>query len=171
MHDFGPVITNRLTLMPSSLEIEEATMHGADAVSELTNLCVPTTWPGEDWLAILPHLLPTYHEHPDWCAWNRYIVHSADRTVIGSIGCIQPPDNTGSVNVGFYVVPEYRRQGFAREAASAFIAWLREEPEVISIHADCFVTNSASIRVLESAGMRRIGEFVDNEGKKIAWIR
>ena len=45
------------------------------------------------------------------------------RRVVGSIGFHGPPDEDGRLEIGYSVDPEYRRLGFAREAAKAMYDW------------------------------------------------
>lgn len=156
-------------MIPSSLEVEQAILYAPESLTQLTGYAIPATWPGTDWLEVLPMLLEEYQQHPEWCAWNWLIVHTADSTLIGSIGTIFPPNDQGMVTIGFYQVPEYRRQGYMREAAHAYITWLRHHPQVRSITADCIEQNIASQRILIGLGMRENRRFTDEEGAKINW--
>jgi len=50
-------------------------------------------------------------------------------TVVGDIGFMGPPDD-GSVEIGFSVIPDRRRLGYASEAAGRLVAWALEQPEI-----------------------------------------
>ena len=63
-----------------------------------------------------------------------------------------------SVEIGFSVVPERRRLGFASEAAAALVDWARGQPGVDRVVARCDSDNDASIGVLERAGFVRTAE-------------
>jgi RimJ/RimL family protein N-acetyltransferase len=166
---FVPLETDRLTLYPSSLEGERAILQGADAVERVTGFQVAPGWPGSDWLEVLPSLLEMYEAQPDWCAWNRNIVHREDRTLIGGVGCVCPPQEDGVVSLGYCIVPHYRRQGFATEAARVYLRWLQTQSSVRTIRAECLTDNTASCRILERIGMRNVGFFHDEEGYKVRW--
>jgi [ribosomal protein S5]-alanine N-acetyltransferase len=169
----GPLMeslsTDRLKLIPSSLSVERAILQQRDMLPSITGLRVPEAWPGDDWLQALASLIDVYEEHPKWCGWNRNISHARDATLIGGIGCVCPPGSDGAVSIGFHIVPEYRRQGYALEAAQAYTEWLSSQHGVRLITADCLITNAASIRILEHLRMTKVGEFEDEEGHKLRW--
>ena len=52
---------------------------------------------------------------------TRLIVHQADETLIGETGFHGPPDASGTVEVGYSIVPAYRGLGFDVEATRALI--------------------------------------------------
>ena len=83
------------------------------------------------------------------------MVHAAERTVIGDAGFKGKPGSQGMVEIGYSVLPAYRGQGFATEAARALVDWALAQPEVKRIIAECSPDNVASIRILEKLGMQR----------------
>jgi RimJ/RimL family protein N-acetyltransferase len=166
---FSPLETRRLTLWPSSLTVERAILQGSEAIARVTGFQIAPGWPGPDWLGVLPSLMEMYEAQPDWCAWNRNIVHREDRTLIGGVGCVCPPEEEGAVSLGYYIVPGARRQGFAKEAVEAYVAWLQAQPAVQVIRAECLTSNTPSCRILERIGMRTGGFFDDEEGHKVRW--
>lgn len=74
--------------------------------------------------------------------------------VIGDIGFHGPPDETGTVEIGYGIVEQYRGRGLAGEATVAIcgLAWSR--PEVTRIIARTDEDNAASGGVLRHAGFR-----------------
>lgn len=91
------------------------------------------------------------------------VVHRDDRVVIGDAGFMGPPDASGSVELGYSIVPAYRRQGYAVEAARALLEWALARPDVTRVGAECFPDNAASIRVLEKIGMSLVEQ--DDQGQ------
>lgn len=85
------------------------------------------------------------------------IVRREDGVVIGDCGFLGPPDEHGDVHVGFGIADVVQGHRYAGEAVRALIAWARTQPEVARVVADVALTNIASRRVLEGAGMRRTG--------------
>ena len=77
--------------------------------------------------------------------------------VIGDIGFHGPPDETGTVEIGYGIVEQYRGRGLAGESAVAIcgLAWSR--PEVSRIIARTEEGNAASAGVLRHAGFREDG--------------
>jgi ribosomal-protein-alanine N-acetyltransferase len=79
-------------------------------------------------------------------------------TVVGDAGFVGPPDASGIVEIGYGVVPERRRLGYATEAVGALVRWALAQPGVQAVAAACDAENVASIRTLERAGFARVGE-------------
>jgi RimJ/RimL family protein N-acetyltransferase len=77
--------------------------------------------------------------------------------VIGDIGFHGPPDEAGTVEIGYGIVEQYRGRGLVGESAVAIcgLAWSR--PEVTRIIAQTNEGNAASAGVLRHAGFREDG--------------
>lgn len=59
---------------------------------------------------------------------------------------------TGAADVAWVVGADFQGRGYATEAASAMVAWLRSEPEVRRITAHIGAANAASQAVARNAG-------------------
>lgn len=162
-----PLQTKRLTLIPFILELAEATLNDRDKLPQLLGLHVPDSWPNPNYAEIMPMIVEGRRKDPPGAERIRLIAHTADRTVIGDIGFIEPPDEEGNVEFGYSIVPEYRGKGYATEAARAMIEWAFKQPGVRRVTADCLNDNYPSIRVLEKAGMRQI----EPEDDLLRWER
>ncbi|MDF0487169.1 GNAT family N-acetyltransferase [Sphingomonas sp. H39-1-10] len=85
-----------------------------------------------------------------------------DGTVIGFCGLKPGAENTpiaGEVEVGWMLAAAHWRQGFAREAAEASLAWgwaNSAAPRIVAITA---AQNAASRALMERLGMVRLGGF------------
>jgi RimJ/RimL family protein N-acetyltransferase len=86
------------------------------------------------------------------------IIRRADGCVIGDVGFMGPPDDTGAVIVGCAIIDDARGQGYATEALSALLDWAREQSGLTCVLADTTRSNLASQRLLERVGLHRIGE-------------
>jgi len=86
------------------------------------------------------------------------IVERESSTVVGDIGFFGPPDAAGVLEVGYSIVPDRRRRGYASEAASALVTWALDQPGVEAVVAACDANNAASILTLDRVGFRRTGE-------------
>src|SRR5262249_55645761 len=134
-----PVQTSRLHLFPCSLPMARAAVAGAAAVRELLNLNVSEGWPGDDVRGFFPVYAELLAGDPRWFGWGIWlIVHAADAAIIGDIGFKGPPDRDGLVEIGYSVVPDYRRQGYASEAARALVSWGLAQPGVAGVRAECY---------------------------------
>ncbi|GAA4239642.1 hypothetical protein GCM10022254_60530 [Actinomadura meridiana] len=86
---------------------------------------------------------------------QRQIIESASGLVVGAIGLFWPPVD-GAVEFGYGVVESRRGRGYANEAARALVAFALVAPGVEAVTATVELSNPASVRVLEKAGLRRL---------------
>jgi RimJ/RimL family protein N-acetyltransferase len=86
------------------------------------------------------------------------VIRRADGCVIGDVGFMGPPDDTGAVLLGCAITEDARGQGYATEALSALLDWARRQTGLTCVLADTTRSNLASQRLLERVGLRRIGE-------------
>jgi ribosomal-protein-alanine N-acetyltransferase len=149
--------TARLTIAPFTLDLLRAARRDPALVGQRLRLRVPASWPGPDIAAALPTFIRQLEPDPAQDDWSVHLVsHTATRTLIGFAGCNNgPPDATGTVEIGYDVLPAYQRHGYATEATSAIMAWFFAQLQVRRIIADCDVDNIASRRVLERCGLRQ----------------
>ena len=75
---------------------------------------------------------------------------------IGGAGFMGPPDPEGAIELGYGVAPEWRGHGLATEAVVGLLEFAWSQPEVKKVLAATDLTNAASARVLEKAGLRRV---------------
>ncbi|HYF95099.1 MAG TPA: GNAT family N-acetyltransferase [Symbiobacteriaceae bacterium] len=155
------VETARLLLMPAPLDLIEAV---ATSTRERVAFpaAVPGDWPDEDLRDFLPTYARILAEDPEGACWGVWvIIEKASRTVIGDIGFKGAPDERGRVEIGYSVLPAWRRQGYAAEAARALVDWALADPDVMAVQAECLAANGPSARVLEKIGMRCRGRQAD----------
>ena len=86
------------------------------------------------------------------------VIRRADDCVIGDVGFMGPPDDTGAVSVGCAITEDARGQGYATEALSALLEWARGQSGLTCVLADTTRSNLASQRLLERVGLHRVGE-------------
>jgi [ribosomal protein S5]-alanine N-acetyltransferase len=122
----------------------------------------------ENWLPFpeaLNFILQLLHEDSAasnlW--WMYFFIHKASATLIGNGGFKGAPDETGMVEIGYAIAPDFQNQGLATEAAKGFInfAWADENVKMIDAHT--LAEPNASTKVLQKCGMRKIGEKFDEE--------
>ena len=128
--------TERLTLVALAPELARAAMEDRASLERMLGAHVPEAWPGAE---------PT-----------RLIVHTADGVLIGETGFHGPPDGSGTVEVGYSIVPNYRGRGFASEATRVLIERAFERSGIRRITAKCLNDNVASLKILEKLGMRHV---------------
>ena len=95
---------------------------------------------------------------------HRLIVERSSGLLVGGIGFFGPPEE-GTVEIGFGVVPSRRGAGYATGAVTKMIEFAEEQSGVDRIIATAEPANTASIRVLEKAGMT----FVSTSGPLLTY--
>lgn len=96
---------------------------------------------------------------PSAAPWTaRAAVSEPDGAVVGDAGFHGPPDQAGMVEVGYTVVPEYRRQGYARAMLAALLVRAAAEPGVRTVRATIGSDNDASLATIAGFGFKRVGE-------------
>ena len=77
-----------------------------------------------------------------------------DKCVIGGVGFVKNPDETGMVELGYSIAPEYRRNGYTFEACDAMVKWAFGNAEVKTIKAQCQKENIPSIKIMTKLRMQ-----------------
>jgi ribosomal-protein-alanine N-acetyltransferase len=148
--------TRRLVLVPCSVQMAQAALRDRDGLESRLGAQVPQEWPGQDLREFLPLYAWQLQADPTLLGWGIWLmIRAAERTVIGDAGFKGKPGGEGTVEIGYSVLPAYRGQGFATEAARALVDWALAQQDVRRIIAECSPDNAASVRVLEKLGMQR----------------
>lgn len=151
--------TARLELFPLAPEAARALPDDRRRAAELLGAVLPPDWPHED---LLDFPLPRQAagasaEDARWGIW--VIVDRASETVVGDIGFFGPPQPEATVEIGYFIVADQRRRGYATEAAAALIDWVEAQPNVTAVLARCEEDNVPSILTLERLGFARTGKI------------
>jgi len=73
--------------------------------------------------------------------------------------------------VGYTIDPKHANRGYATEALEAILAIAFDELGLRRVEAGCFALNTASRRVLEKAGMRLEGVYVEESlHHELGWV-
>lgn len=160
--------TARLLLIPATAADLEAELLSRDALAAALGAVVPPSWPPElyDEPAVR-WTLAALEADPRFAEWGFYYVtiaptDAADRPLlIGAGGFKGPPDASGIVEVGYAIVPEQRRRGYAREAVDGLLSFAFGDPRVERVIAHTLAELEPSIGVLRSAGFRFVGAGSD----------
>ncbi|MCK4869903.1 MAG: GNAT family N-acetyltransferase [Gammaproteobacteria bacterium] len=86
------------------------------------------------------------------------IILTAEKRAIGSACFMGPANAEGAVEVGYGINEAYRGCGYMTEAIAVLSDWALTQDDVRSITAKTDKDNPASWRVLEKAGLVKIGE-------------
>lgn len=159
--------TERLELIPGTPEIFRARVDDRDTLARFLGARVPENWPPElydqdavDWTA------KYFDANPGaagWVVWFIVLlrapeVESGARIAIGCCGYKGKPSADGTCEIGYGVLTQFRRAGYASEAAGALVARAFSHPQVERVVAETYPELKASIRVMEKNGLRFAGD-------------
>ncbi|WP_406219132.1 GNAT family N-acetyltransferase [Streptomyces decoyicus] len=92
----------------------------------------------------------------------------ADGQAIGGLGFHGPPDDSGSVTIGYGLIPSTRGFGYASEALRELLLFARARG-ITCVKGDADHDNIASQRVMTAAGMLPAGEDERVKYYEIVW--
>ncbi len=92
--------------------------------------------------------------------WYQYIVERReDGALVGDLGAGFGVPGERQVELGYRILPQYHRQGYAREAVAALIDYLIAKHGIHRFVGVAASLNTASCRLLRGLGFRREGHF------------
>ncbi len=92
-----------------------------------------------------------------------------EQRVVGTAGFHGAPDERGRVEIGYAVLPEYRRRGLAREAVLGLTGWAAGTGRARTCVASVAPDNTASLALVAALGFTRVGEQIDPEDG-LEWV-
>lgn len=165
--------TSRLDLIAITPEAIQCEMQGGDNFKHRFNTLlhaeVTSEWPPEEWEPhVLDFLLKQIADDPRTIGWTRFVTLrdaaqlTTQRTLIGTVGGIPPASEMAhaaptEIEIGYGILPAFRRQGYASEALDAMLQWLLSQAKVSAFVAQTFPHLQPSIRVLEKNGFGLVG--------------
>jgi ribosomal-protein-alanine N-acetyltransferase len=149
-------LTERIEVTPLPALAAAALPEDREQASRILNATLPAAWPQPDLLDVLPLQAAASAEAECFGVW--VIIERDTVSVVGDVGFMGPPDEAGAIEVGYSVIPDRRRRGYATEAASVIIGWALSQPIIQVVVAGCDGDNVPSIRTLEGLGFRQTGE-------------
>jgi RimJ/RimL family protein N-acetyltransferase len=154
------IVTERLALVATTPEMLRADFAKSPEFAQFIDARVPATWPSEGWDEdAYNYLLSRMEKYPDCRGWSRYIVLKAPegRTLAGGCGLLGPIELTDDPEIGYGLLPEFQRQGYATEAVTALVEWIFQHLHVRSVNAQTFPGHSGSLGVLARCGFHPAG--------------
>ena len=155
------IITPRLTLVPASTAQLQAELSDRSDLELALSARIPDSWPplyfDEDALRYSLRAIETNPGTERW--WFHYFILRAAEgdTLIGAGGYKGPPSD-GFVEIGYSVVPDYQRRGFASEAASGLVAHAFSHAGIECVRAETLPELVGSIGVLRKCGFTFLGD-------------
>lgn len=157
-----------LTLIPAAAM--EALLAGSlREASEIVGMELPEFYltQGHHWRSRLGMIRADPVVAP-WLA--RAVYGRPAEAVVGRAGFHGPPDARGMVEIGYAIVPEYRRRGYARAAVAQLIAYAAGHG-ARTVRASVSVENVASLAVIRGNGFEHVAEQWTEDGRELIFER
>ena len=159
MNNPTQLYTQRLTMVAATLEHVRIELEAPEQLSTLLDAHVSSEWPTGQYDRDAMEFFRVRFEEggkgvEGWYGW--YAVREVDvqgpRSFVGAGGYFGPPDSDGVVEIGYSVLPEWRRMGYASEIVQALLERAFCHAQVTTVIAHTTESNPASIGVLLRCG-------------------
>jgi [ribosomal protein S5]-alanine N-acetyltransferase len=163
-----PIKSERLELISSSAAHIRIELETPELLAEKLNARVSKHWPSGEYdrdamLFFLSCFEQGGEDANGWYGW--YVIdddaHTHVRSLVGAGGYFGPPAN-GTVEIGYSVLPEWQRQGYATELVKALVLHAFSFANIDRIIAHTAPENLASCKVLVANGFQNVGTTDDN---------
>jgi RimJ/RimL family protein N-acetyltransferase len=162
--------TNNLRLIKVERLHLEALSRDKRDLAALLRATVPEGWPHFPEAFSVPVRRSRRSERPP-SGWHGYFfIHPQERALVGNGGFTGEPGDSGAVEIGYEIAPEYRNRGFATEAVQAMIDYAFAQEKVRAVVAHTLAEVNASNSVQRKVGMSFVTETDAPEvGKTWRW--
>lgn len=151
--------TRRLNLIAATPELIRKDIKGREFLSEALGAIVPESWPPDLYGSrAMQFALSQLGEASEqgWSFW--YLLTSDSQCeLVGICGFKGRPDELGSVEIGYSILSNYQRRGYATEAVASLVGWAFSHHNVKEVCAETFPHLIQSIQVLKKNGFQYTG--------------
>lgn len=148
------VKSRRLNLIAATTELLNKNIAGSEKLAEALGVSVPKSWPPDLYgPSAMRYALEQLGDPTEQCWSFWYLITPEEPAeLVGVCGFKGRPDASGSVEIGYSVLAQFQRKGFATEAVASLVGWAFTHHNVNEVSAETFPYLSQSIRVLEKNG-------------------
>ena len=158
-----PLRTDRLELIPAQAESLRADLEGRDALARALCVYIPASWPPDLYDEDAIHFfLARLSGEGASAGWGSYYIvghfpGEGGKVAIGVGGFKGKPDDSGTVEIGYSLLPEFQHRGFAVEAVRGWLNFAFQHGTVERVIAHTLANLQSSIRVLDRTGFSNAG--------------
>lgn len=156
-----------LELIAATLELTLLELQSTKALAAALDVAEPPSWPpplndesSQRWF------LEKLRSNPGiagWTMWYFVLCSGGRGELVGNGGFKGAPEQ-GLVELGYSILPQHQRKGYATKAALALIAWAFSHAEVDRVCAETLPDLEPSLGVMRKCGMRYVGPGRGDEG-------
>lgn len=153
-----------ITLIASTLTHIRTELEAPEELANLLDATVSSAWPTGEYDRNAMEFFRTCFEQggkevEGWYGWYAIRDQNAEtpRVLVGAAGYFGPPSADGIVEIGYSVLPEWQRRGYASEIVKTLIENAFSVSGVTRVIAHTTKENPASIAVLLRCGFLNAG--------------
>ncbi|WP_298115365.1 GNAT family N-acetyltransferase [Flavobacterium sp.] len=160
------LITERLLLIPYTIDICKNILNNDYKDLENLNLKRGKSWPDADVLDTLPRIIINLNKVESPTGFESWmIIKKETLEIIGDLGFKGFNYKEENIDLGYGIIIEERRKGYAVESVKKIIEWAFSNEIIKEITANCLTENSSSINLLNKFNF----EQVRTENDTIYW--
>ena len=153
--------SKRLRLIAATSDLIAEDLKGPKSLAASLKLSVPDNWPPDLYdrqaMDFAAAQLKDSSER-GWSFWYLARKKSNSEELLGMCGFKGRPGQSGSVEIGYSILSQFRNKGYATEAASRLVDWAFGHANVTEVCAETLPHLMQSIRVLEKNGFSFTGQ-------------
>lgn len=147
--EIDKLVTQRLILIPITIQFCRNLLNNNYSDLEILNLKRGKSWPDNDVIEILPKIINNLSKVETPTGYESWLIIKKETLeIIGDLGFKGFNYNEGNIDIGYGIIKEERRNGYAEEAIKEIIKWAFSNEIVREITANCLTENINSINLL-----------------------
>jgi ribosomal-protein-alanine N-acetyltransferase len=164
--EIDKLITERLILIPYTIDLCRNILNSDYKDLEVLNLKKGKSWPDADVLDTLPRIINNLNKVEFPTGYESWMIIKKDTMeIIGDLGFKGFNNEEENIDLGYGIIKEERRKGYAVEAVSKIIEWAFTNKIIKEITANCLTENLSSLNLLNKINFKQ----VKTENDMIYW--
>lgn len=158
--------TERLILIPFTIQICNNILKGDFSELFKMGLKKGQSWPDQDVMETVPKILNNLSQVESPTGFESWMIIKSDTSeIIGDLGFKGFNHEKENVDIGYGIIEEERRKGYAEEAVTELIKWTLSKEIVKEITACCLIDNVSSMNLLEKLNFVAL----KNDNEMVYW--
>ena len=144
------LLTERLILIPFTIQICKNIMNDDFGDLSIMGLTKGKSWPDADVIETLPKIINNLSQVESPTGFESWMIIKNDTLeIIGDLGFNGFNHDEENIDIGYGIIKEERKNGYAEEASKGLIKWAFSNKFVKEITARCLIDNISSINLLK----------------------
>lgn len=147
--EIDKLITERLILVPFTIQVCKNVLNGDYSDLESRNFKKGKSWPDNDVIETLPKIINNLSKVESPTGFESWMIIKKETfEIIGDLGFKGFNYKDKNIDIGYGIIKEERRKGYAEEAVKEIIKWAFSNEIVKEITANCLTENTNSTNLL-----------------------